>query len=517
MKKGIEMVGIFRVGIYIVLAIFLARLVFLNLVLGGYYEKQASGNRIKKERLEPLRGTITDREGEFLVVNKRIDEKTMRHYPTGEIGASLTGFIGEISEEDLERCGSDCFLGQMVGKTGLEEWYEKELSGTLGWRLVEEDAVGKETREVQRQEPSNGENIRLSVDLGLQRTVYWTIRGAIEMEEENIADGAVVVRKINGEVLALVSLPSFDPNLFIKDGQRGEEGGVYADVASVVSDSVGKPMFNRVVSGMYPPGSVFKLVVATAGLEEGVTDGRKEVEDKGEIKVGGSRFGNWYFDKYGRTEGLVDIKKALARSNDIYFYKLGEWLGVDRIVDWSDKMRVGRRLGIDLPGEAAGFLPSPLWREKKMGERWFLGNTYHLAIGQGDLLVTPLQVSSWTASAVSGKMCEPRLKLGGKTECEDLKISDETKALVMEGMKQACMTGGTAFSFFDLDGSVYCKTGTAQHGGEESLPHAWITVVVPMGDDIGDWIVVTVLLPESGEGSEMAGPVARKIVDYFLD
>jgi len=506
--------GWFRLGVFLVMAVFLARLVFLTLVLGGYYEERASNNRIRKERVAPLRGAILDRNGEYLAVNKQVEGEVVRHYPLGEIGASVTGFVGEISKEGLETCGGKCFLGQVEGKVGLESWYDRQLRGSWGVRLIEENALGEKIKELDRKEAAGGDDLKLSLDASLQRRVYWATKDVIE--EKGLIGAGVVVSKINGEILALVSLPSFDPNLFIKDGIRGEEGGVYADALKVVEDKEGKPMFNRVISGVYPPGSVYKLVVAVAGLEEGVVDGETVVEDKGEIRVGGSRFGNWYFDKYGRTEGLVNVEKALARSNDIYFYKLGEWLGVDKIVKWSDKMGVGRRTGIDLPGEATGFLPTPLWRERRTGERWFLGNTYHLAIGQGDLLVTPLQVNRWTASALSGKVCRPRLKLSSRVECEDLKIGDETKKLVAQGMKKACMSGGTAFPFFDLEGRVYCKTGTAQHGGEKTEPHAWITVVVPNEKDMDEWVVVTVMLEEAGEGSEVAGPVARKIVDYLL-
>jgi penicillin-binding protein 2 len=522
MKK--EIVGWFKLGVYLVMAVFLSRLVFLTLVLGEYHENQASGNRIRKERVEPVRGVVLDRYGEYLVVNKKVDGKVVRHYPLGEITAGITGFVGEISEDRLKLCGESCFLGQMVGKSGLEAGYEDKLKGSWGLKLIEENALGEKMKELDRENPTDGEDLRLNLDIGLQRQVYWAMREMID--EHELTGGGAVVSKVNGEVLALVSLPGFDPNLFIKDGVRGEEGGAYSSAVGIVGDNEGKPMFNRVISGVYPPGSVFKLVVATAGLEEEVVDKNKTVEDKGEIKIGEFRFGNWYFDKYGRTEGEVNIEKALARSNDIYFYKLGEWLGVDNLVKWSGKMGIGRQTEIDLPGEASGFLPTPLWREKRTGERWFLGNTYHLAIGQGDLLVTPLQVNVWTASVFSGKVCRPRL-VSGDSDCEGIDIGETTKSLIASGMKQACMSGGTAFSFFDMEGKVYCKTGTAQHGGEDTEPHAWITVVVPMpkalhldgqavGDDENDWVVVTVMLEESGEGSEMAGPVAKEIVDYLL-
>ncbi len=511
MKK--EVLSWFRLGIYLVIGVFLSRLVFLTLFLGEYHQEQASGNRIRKERVDPMRGAILDRNGEYLVVNKKVGEKIIRHYPLGEVGAGVTGFVGEISKEKLEACGDSCFLGQMVGKAGLESWYDKRLRGEWGLKLIEENALGETIRELDREEAVGGKDLKLSLDVGLQRQVYWVVKET--MEEHGLSGAGVVVSKVNGEILSMVSLPSFDPNLFVKEGIRGEEGGTYTNSLAVVEDKENKPMFNRVISGTYPPGSVYKLVVAIAGLEEEVVDGNKTVEDAGEIKVGEFRFGNWYFDQYGRTEGLVNIEKALSRSNDIYFYKLGEWLGVDNMVEWSDRMGVGRQTGIDLPGEATGFLPTPLWREKTTGGRWFLGNTYHLAIGQGDLLVTPLQVNSWTASVFSGKVCEPRL-VSGESDCRDLKISETTKRLIASGMKGACASGGTAFPFFDLESDVYCKTGTAQHGGEEAKPHAWITVVVPTSKDESEWTVVTVLLPEAGEGSEMAGPVARKIVDYIL-
>ncbi len=484
----------FRLGIYLIMAVFFSRLVFLTLILGEHNQKMASGNRIRKEMIKPLRGAILDKNGKYLVVNKQVGDEVIRHYPLGEIGAGVTGYVSEGSSE------------------GLESWYEEQLKGRPGFKLIEENAKGEKMNELDREEGEDGKDLRLSLDIDLQRQVYW----AINKGETFVKEGAVVVSKVSGEVLALVSLPSYDPNLFIKNGIRGEDGGSYSDAVGVVEDNDNKPMFNRVMSGVYPPGSVYKLVVATAGLEEGVVDENTTVNDTGEIRIGEFRFGNWYFDQYGRTEGPVRIEKALARSNDTYFYKLGEWLGVDKMVKWSVKLGVGKKTGIDLPGEANGFLPTPLWREKKTGERWFLGNTYHLAIGQGDLLVTPLQVSQWTAAVVSGQLCKPRLNLNDEESCIDLKLDDKTMTLIRSGMRDVCKEGGTAWPFFSLNEKVYCKTGTAQHGGEDTKPHAWITVVVPFGDNEKDWVVVTVLLPEAGEGSEVAGPVARKIVDYIL-
>lgn len=510
-------------------ALMMSRLFFVTVIMGEHYSDLASSNQIKQERLIPMRGTISDREGTVLAGNILVGDRVVRHYPLGEITAGVVGYVGEINEKEMEECGRDsskwllsgrCYGGQIVGKTGVEKWYESYLAGGLGMRLLEESAVGEELSEVRREEPINGDNIKLNLSGDLQMVVYEALSRAVT--EDDLSGGAAIVSTIEGEVLSLVSLPSFDANLFIEGGERGSAGGKYKEVADIVGDDEGKPLFNRVVAGTYPPGSVFKTVVATAGLGEGVIDGDETIEDVGEIKVGGARFGNWYFDRYGRTEGEVDVKKALARSNDIYFYKLGERLGVDSLVEWSGKLGVGQKTGIDLVEEVAGLLPSPLWREKTIGDRWYLGNTYHMAIGQGDLMVSPAQVDRWTAAVVSGKMCELRLR--GKGECKDLGIEEENRRLVVEGMKQACMSGGTGYPFFDLEGRVICKTGTAQQGGEDDDPHAWITVVVPeVGDegeylwgDINRWRVVTVLLEGGGEGSEKAAPVARRIVEAML-
>lgn len=510
-------------------AVVVSRLFFITMIMGDHYLGLASNNQIRQERVVPMRGTISDREGVFLASNILVEDQVVRHYPLGEIVAGVVGYVGEISEDGVKECSRDssrwllsgrCYGGQIVGKTGVEKWYESRLAGGLGMRLIEESAGGEELREIRKELAINGENLKLNLSVELQKSVYRALNQAVE--EDDLSGGVVIVSTIKGEVLSLVSLPSFDANLFVEGGERGAAGGEYKDVVDIVGDDEGRPLFNRAIAGVYPPGSVFKVVVAMAGLEEGVIGIEETIEDTGEIKVGGSRFGNWYFDKYGKTEGEVDVEKALARSNDIFFYKLGERLGVDNLVKWSGKLGVGEKTGIDLAGEATGLLPTPLWREKTIGERWYLGNTYHMAIGQGDLMTTPVQVDRWTAAVVSGERCE--LRLWGEGECEDLNLREENKRVVVEGMKRVCMSGGTGYPFFELEGRVLCKTGTAQQGGEDDDPHAWITVVVPEVSDEGeylwsevdDWLVITVMLEGAGEGSEKAAPVARKIVEVVL-
>lgn len=478
----------------LVFSIFLSRAFFVTVLMHDYYAAQSSGNRVKTEAIPASRGTLTDRNGRGIATNIMVDEKAVRFYPDGEVVAGIVGYLSEG-----------------VGVTGLEKAYQEKLAGVNGVRTIEETASGEETEEVSRVEPVAGEEIRLNIDLGLQTAAYRALK---EKLAEVGKAGVVVVTKGNGEVLTMVSLPSYDPNLFVPGGKRGVEGGVYPDVASIVGDELMKPLFNRAVGGVFPPGSVYKVVTSLAGLAEGVIDENDLIEDSGEIVIGSYSFGNWYFDKYGRTEGKINVTKALARSNDIFFYRLGERLGVDKLVWWSKRVGLGEKTGIDLPGEVAGLVPNPLWREKEKGERWFLGNTFNMAIGQGDLLTTPLQVNTMVASVVTGKKCAPRLV--GKEECADLSIPNPARETVVDGMKMVCMEGGTGFPFFDLEGRVICKTGTAQHGGEESLPHAWMSVVLPEGG-WEDWLIITVMLDEAGEGSEQAGPVARKIIDYWLN
>ena len=479
-----------------------------------YYANLAKSNRVRTEIIPAPRGAISDINGKIVAGNIRIDDRTMRNYPDGEVVASVVGYLN----------------GDGVGVSGLEKEYDGWLLGVAGERLVEETARGKDVSEIKRTEPVAGKELRLNLDLGLQEQAYRLLKNTLTQTGNS---GSVVVAKTNGDIMALVSLPSFDPNLFITNGRRGSEGGVYSEAKAVVLDEVRKPLFNRAISGMFAPGSVYKLVTALTGLQERVVSKDDLIADSGEIVIGSYRFGNWLFDKYGRTEGAINVEKALARSNDIFFYKLGEKIGVDKLVYWSVKLGLGSKTGLDLPSEATGLMPSPLWIEKERGMPWFLGNTYHLSIGQGDLLATPLQINQMTAEVISGQRCRPSLKqVDDRDRCQSLGMTKEARQIVFSGMRQACQSGGTAFPFYNLNGLVVCKTGTAQHGGEKDKPHAWFTAVIPQNTKVGSYegknlglpelsdyengIVVTVMIEDGGEGSEVAAPLARKIVDYLL-
>lgn len=487
-----------RVMVFAVVGMILARVVFLQVVLGEQQVMVAEGNRLERVIVMADRGVIKDREDRILARNVDMDGEVVREYPYGEAVAHVIGYVGEVGEEEVSQ---GLVLGSRSGKMGVERSEDERLRGEFGEELVEVDATGKRVDLIGKREAVAGQSVKLNIDAELSREIGRIL--AEREEEKGEYKGAVVVSRAGtGELLALVSWPSFDNNLF--SGLPGE--GKYKKVEEVLGDGERQPMFDRAVGGNYPPGSIYKLVTAVAGVEEGKVNSETSVLDEGEIKIDSYRYGNWYFDQYGKTEGEIGLERALARSNDIFFYKVGEWVGVEKLGEWSRKLGLGRRTGIGLEAEGTGRVPDPLWKEKLTGERWFLGNTYHMAIGQGDLTVTPLQGNLMTAAVVSGKLCKPGLVVGEVGRCEDLSLSEVGREMIVEGMVGACSEGGTASSFFDFPVRVACKTGTSQQGGEEDDPHAWITVVVPAensegyrDDDYANGVVITVLLEASGE------------------
>lgn len=500
-----------KLAVVLLVGLFLSRAFFVQVVTGQSQLGQAEGNSLERKWIEAKRGVVKDRTGEVMVRNSKNDKGEIeREYLLKEAGAHLLGYVGEVGEGEMEEF--NLRAGEWIGKMGVESAFDESLRGTPGQSLVEVDADGEIIREVTRRSPMDGRELKLNVSKGLQEHIA-TVLKKREEEEEGETKGAVVVTTVDGELLGLVSWPSFDANLFVRKDKKVKE----------LLESEDKPLFNRAALGIYPPGSVYKLVTATAGLEEGVIDENTLIEDTGEIVIGQYRYGNWYFDQYGKREGELDVTEALKRSNDIFFYKTGERLGVEKMREWSHKMGLGEKIDWDLGGQITGGVPDPIDWEKRTGQRWFLGNTYHMSIGQGDLRTSPLQINRMTATAVSGEICDVRVE-GKSGKCSEVGIDDQSRELVVEGMKQTCSEGGTAYPFFDFEPQAACKTGTSQQGGEEALPHAWISVVVPKkGEEEFDLkayekgAVITVLLEAAGEGSEQAGPVAREIADYLIE
>lgn len=498
-------------GVLVLLFLILvARLIGLQIIERNYYRTLSEGNRIRRIVLPAPRGKIIARGGEILVGNRPI-EKTVAIEPKGEISITkyqrdyilgsrlvhVSGYLGEVGEAEVGKVDPRCpekgprKLGDWVGRGGLEEEYDYLLKGIPGEELVEVDIHGRMVRVLGKKEPIPGGDLKTNIDLGLQNKI---------VEAFGNKKGAVIATDTKGQVLALYSSPSFDP------------GNV---VPSLKDQDL--PLFNRVIGGQYHPGSVFKPFVAMAALLEGKIDKNYTFVDPGVITIGKFSYSNWYFSQYGKTEGTIDVTRALARSTDTFFYKLGEIVGIEKIDEWAKSFGLSEKTGIDLPGEVAGLVPTPEWKKKIKEEPWFLGNTYHVAIGQGDLAVTPIEINQAVSTIASGGvLCSPRVVSSGK--CKDLNIKKEYLDLVKEGMIKVCSSGGTGYTFFGFTPQVACKTGTAETN-EDGKTHAWFTLFAPadLSTQAGfPEIVLTVLVEGGGEGSKIAGPIAREIMDYYI-
>lgn len=562
-------------SLFILLGILIFKIFFLQILQGQYYKALADKNRTKTILIRAPRGIIFDRNGEALVFNvpgfrETVNKKTrlltreeaiklmasgkkdleidsLREYTQKEILAHVLGYIGQISEEELKNpLFSNYQHNDLIGKSGIEQYYEEKLKGIDGKQLVEVNAAGKIVRTLGQIDPIPGQNITLTIDTKLQKTVY--------QASLPIKKGAIIVSNPEGEILAMVSKPAFDPNLFTL-GQTYKPAieSQYQNLQSILLDTDNQPLLNRAISGVYPPGSTFKIITAAAGLQDKIIDENYEVIDEGVLKIKEFSFANWYFTQYGRTEGSINIVRAIKRSNDIFFYKLAEKVGIEKISEMAHKFVLGEKVGIDLEGEEKGLVPTEEWKKKIIKEDWYLGDTYHYGIGQGYLLTTPLQVNNLTQVIANGgtlyqphliKSQKSRLPKPGTGEQAKVKsqkfLSDKTVSLIKQGMVESCSEGGVVWPLFEfkvqnsklkVDGrdileipissgsadvrqvSLACKTGTAEHGDKNTLPHAWITLFAPA---YNPEIVITVLAESSGEGSNIAAPIAKKILeDYF--
>jgi len=527
---------VYSLLVILLFAILVLRLFQLTIVKGDYYRRLSETNRIRELLIEPRRGTIIDRKGFLIAQNLLADIKKIepritsaRVYQSPEAIAPFIGYRQTADQAAMKNdpCINKLHLGDKVGKKGVEEVFDCDLRGRPGKKLVEVDAAGKYTKTLTVIPPEDGKTIHLGLDFELQKKAYDLIKDK---------KGAVIALKPKtGEVMILASSPSFNPQDF--EDQKTSE------ISRFLTDK-NKPLFNRTTEATYPPGSLFKLVLATGALEDKKIDEKFQFEDIGTIKAGEATFGNWYFLQYGKTEGMVDIVKAIRRSTDTFFYKIGEMLGVDEIKRWAQILGYGKKTGISFD-EAEGLIPSPFWKEEALNDRWYLGDTYNLSIGQGYLLVTPLQVTQTTAVfANGGFLCKPELLKYGQgsalslqqTNCKKLPISPKNLNLIREGMKEACSTGGTGWPLFDFKARIptsevkgrlgegktsevkiqtACKTGTAESSQIKSgVPHAWITLFAPYENPE---IVLTVLIEEGGQGSDVAGPIAKEILKTYFE
>ncbi|HAH04630.1 MAG: Penicillin-binding protein 2 [Parcubacteria group bacterium GW2011_GWA2_43_17] len=437
-----------------------------------------------------------------------------RHYLGGDYNAHLLGYTSRISDQDKDKYLQKGYqLFERIGRAGLEQYYEEELRGQPGSRRIEVDNLGQEHKIIDEQNSQPGKNLILSIDNGLQEFIYQTIKKYQPWQ----AVAVVALDPNSGKVRALVSSPSFDNNAF-------SQSLSVENYQSVIDDPL-KPLFNRAIAGEYPSGSTIKLIVGAAALAEGLVNRSTTV-----YSSGGVWYDKWFFpDWKAGGHGLTDINKAIAESVNTFFYYLalaefnGHYgLGLDKILKYFSLAGLSSRLGIDLTGESPGFLPSVAWKEKTKGEVWYPGDTLHLVIGQGDLLVTPLQVADYTAMVANrGTLYQPELveeiidPLTNQVQAVEPKIirrrvfPRESLDIIAEGMRST-VVWGSARSLGANPLGIAGKTGTAEVGGNQE-PHAWFTSFAPYQNPD---LVLTVLI-EHGTTSDNAVLLAREIWQWY--
>ncbi|MFZ5935798.1 penicillin-binding protein 2 [Pseudomonas putida] len=457
---------------------------------------------------------------QFRLPGVEVVAQLVRHYPQGAHFAHSVGYVGRINEKELKTLDPVNYSGtHHIGKTGIERFYEPELHGQVGYEEVETNARGRVLRVLKRTDPKPGKDIVLSLDIKLQEAAEAALGGR---------RGAVVaLDPRTGEVLAMVSQPSFDPNLFV----TGISFKAYAELR----DSIDRPLFNRVLRGLYPPGSTIKPAVAIAGLDSGVVNASSRVFDPGYYQLPNydHKYRNW-----NRTgDGWVDLDTAIMRSNDTYFYDLAHKMGIDRLSGYMNKFGIGQKVALDMFEESPGLMPSREWKRATRRQAWFPGETLILGIGQGYMQATPLQLAQATALiANKGVWNRPHLAktIEGQppvdpNPMEDIVLRDKSDwAKVTHGMEQVMHNArGTARKA--AAGAQYRiagKSGTAQVVAikqgekydrnklqERHRDHALFVAFAPADDPK---IVVSVMVENGESGSGVAAPVVRQIMDAWL-
>ncbi len=443
------------------------------------------------------------------IVGVRLMASLVRRYLYPQPLAHVLGYTGAVTAEELAQDGS-LYLTDTTGKSGIEKTYDTMLRGTHGWTYTEVNAAGAPQTDLGRVAPIPGQDVRLTLDVELQTRLYDLFarqdQDKFAKTGQHTSGAAVVMNPQSGEMLALVSYPAFDPNTF-------SQPSLLKDNEAFIDDTR-NPLFNRATTGTYQSGSVIKPFIAAGALQEGLINASTTVFSTGGISIGPWRFPDWKAGGHGTT----DVKKAIAESVNTFFYMITggldtqPGLGVEKTLDYLRKFGWAEPTGIDLPAEAAGFLPSRQWKEETKGERWYIGDTYHLGIGQGDVLVTPLQVATATAALANGqKLPQPHL-VTKDTKSKSLNISPTHIETIRQAMRQA-VTEGSGRGLAALPVAIAGKTGTAQIGGSQET-HAWFTSFGPYDNPE---LVVTVLLERGGEGDEQAVPFARQIWQWWIE
>jgi len=582
--------------LYVLLAIvffgLIARLVHLQLVQGERYTFLSENNRVRRKRAPGTRGMIYDRHGELLVdsrpsfdlifvpedaqepeqtlrvlasrLSRDADEllqtyadnksrsafdeivlgrdiewaavvavethqldlpgvslriRPRRNYVDGETTAHILGYMGEINERQLKNYKEQGYLiGDEIGQSGLERRWEEDLRGQHGGQQVEVDALGRRVRVLHQVSDVPGYTVHLTLDRQMQQAAFEALKGK---------EGTIVAIDVNsGAILALASTPAFDPNVFAR-GIKGNEWN------ALVTDRL-RPLSNRATQGQFPPGSTFKVVMFIAGLEEGVIDPNAQISDPGFFHFGNRNFRDW---KQG-GHGAVNLHYSLVISCDTYYYQLGNKLGVDKIAKWARAFGLGEKTGIALDDERSGMIPDSAWKMKRYRQPWYPGETLSVAIGQGYVTVTPLQMANMMAAVANGgRLYRPRLvskveSLDGTNVREfgpelirTIEMKPDTLSRVHNALADVVKggTGGMARSpLIDVAG----KTGTAQvvemKGGyvkSEQLSrftrdHAWFVSYAPVQSP---QVAIAVLVEHGGHGGDAAAPMAKKVYEKFIE
>lgn len=579
----LEVLSLIIVFIFLTLV---SRLAYLQMAQGQYYGRLADGNRIRLIPIMAPRGVFYDRNGVMLVSNRpgftvsvlplngpvsedviaklagilgvnveeikaklsqhtgsfepirvktdvgpdivtKIEERRselpgvvieiqpLRNYVNNELGAHIFGYVSEINDVELERRKADGYkAGDIVGKFGLERVYDKQIRGSDGGNQVEVDVNGRPVQVIGKKDPVPGYNLSLTIDYRIQKAAEMAIDEQLiflQTKTEFVkakAAAAVVLNPKTGEVLAMVSRPTFNPNLF--------NGGISSKEWNLLNENPYHPMDNKAIAGEYPPGSTFKIVTGAAALELGKVTPEEKILDAGT---------HWIIPKgnaAGEALGWINFREALSKSDNVYFYEMGNRLGIDNLEKYARMFGLGEVTGINLPGESEGLVANRRYKEKVYGEEWYLSETFDASIGQGFQLATPLQMAMVMGEiANGGHRYRPQLvsRVTGANgeviqnfvpeEMGKVTISEGTLNLIRESLREVAQEGGTAATAFqDFPVAIAGKTGTAEnsHGSD----HGWFVAYAPYEDPR---VAVAIIVEQGGFGASSAVPIAKKILE----
>ncbi len=584
MNIRLTLIFLIILGIMITL---LSRVYFLSIKSNTYYEELSKNNYIKRVNKIPIRGIIEDRNGQRLAINEmgfailirphlssyknkqkleqiidsivkhfpqyekeklikeykkedssynhefikiidyisydeffpkytiistkediKVESATKRYYPQKELASHIIGYVGKASKLDILNNELSSYNG-IIGKNGLEKVYNSKLQGEMGHKDVKVNALNKEIEILDEKEASIDNNIRITLDIELQKYIQDVFTGK---------SGAVVVMNANnGEIVASASFPEFDNNIFVK--------GISVKEWNEMRNDFNHPFTNKIINGLYPPGSVIKMGVALSFLENGIPDDFS-VNCSGSLTIGNRNFRCWKSSGHGS----VNFRKAIAESCDDFFYKGSLKLGINKISHTLEKLGFGEATGIDQINEFLGVNPNKEWKEKKYNEPWYVGETVITSIGQGNMLVTPLQIARYTGYLATGKLPKPHFYKANYEEPKELDIPTKYLDVIRKGMYDVSYSPkGTASKHINSKITIASKTGTAQvvsipqsekvRMKESELQyyersHAWITTYGPFENP---QYVVTIIEEHGGHGGEAAGDIASKIYDKLLE